>query len=64
MVVSYLFDKVNTLLNRTTFHNICRDDGMVLLKVNNSVQEIKYWLAGFQQTVDKAAVNQHLQFTA
>ena len=37
---------------------------MVVSKGKNIVQEIKYWLADFQQTVEKAAGNQHLQITA
>ena len=38
LVASYLFEKYNTLLNRTTYHVIYRDDGLVLFKVNNSAQ--------------------------
>ena len=29
-----------------------------------SAKEVKYWLKKFQQTVNKAAGNQHLKFTA
>ena len=36
----------------------------MVFKVNKSIQEIKYWLDEFQQTVDKASGKQHLQFTA
>ena len=64
MVASYLFDKFNTILNRKTYHIIYRVYGMVVLKVKNIVQEIKGWLEEFQNTVDKTAVKQHLQFTA
>ena len=47
----------------TTYHGIYQDDGLVVFKEKKSVQEIKYWLVEFQQTVEKAAGNQHLQFT-
>ena len=36
----------------------------MVFKGKKSVREIKDWLDEFQQTVDKAAGNQHLQFTA
>ena len=45
-------------------HNIYRDDGLVVFKGRKSVKEIKDWLVEFQKTVNKAAGNQHLQFTA
>ena len=51
-------------MNRTTYHGIYRYDGLVVPKGNNSIQEIKYWLVDFHQTVDKAAGNQYLQFSA
>ena len=37
---------------------------MVVFKGKKSVQNIKNWLVEFQQTVEKGAGNQHLQFTA
>ena len=37
---------------------------MVLFECNNKVQEIRYWSNSLQQIVNKAAFNQHLQFTA
>ena len=49
---------------RTTYHGIYWDDGLVVFKVNKSVQEIYKNLAEFQKTLDKSAGNQHLQFTA
>ena len=64
LVVSYLFEKSKNLLNRTTYHGIYQYYGMVLFKVNKSVQKINNWLAEFQQKVYKEAVNQNLQFTA
>ena len=36
----------------------------MVFKGKKSVREIKDWLDEFQQTVDKAAGNQHLKFTA
>ena len=64
LVASYLFLKAKTLLNRTTYHGICQDDSMLVFKGKKIVQDIKNWLLGFNQTVDKAVGNQHLQFTA
>ena len=58
------FIKSKTFLKRTAYHSIYRDDGLVVFKENKSVQEINDWLADFQQTLDKAVGNQHLQFTA
>ena len=37
---------------------------MLVFKGKKSVQEIKYWIAEFQKTVDKALNNQYLYFTA
>ena len=36
----------------------------MVFKGRKSIKEIKYWLDEFQKIVDKAAGNQHLQFTA
>ena len=63
LVTSYIFEKSKTLLNRTTYHGIYQYDGLVVFKRNRSVKEIKDWLEKFQQTVNIAAGNQHLQFT-
>ena len=59
-----LFEKDKHLLNRATSHNIYWDEGLVVLKGKNRVQDIKIWLTQFQQTVNKATGNQHLHFTA
>ena len=64
LVASYLFEKSKAHFHPTIYHRIYRDDGLVLLKSRKSVKEIKDWLDEFQQTVDKAAGNQHLQLTA
>ena len=37
---------------------------MVVFKANMSIQDIKDWLKDFQHISEKAAGNQHLQFTA
>ena len=64
LVVSYLFVKAKAHFYPTIYHGIYRDDGLVVFKGKKSLKEIKDWLDEFQQTVDKAAGNQHLQFTA
>ena len=63
LVASYLFEKAKAHFHPTIYHGIYRDDGLVVFKGKKSVKEIKDWLDEFQQTVDKAAGNQHLQFT-
>ena len=63
LVVSYLFEKSKTLLNRTTYHSIYQDCDMSVFKGKKSVQDIKNWLVKFQQTLNKLAGNQHFQFT-
>ena len=64
LVVAYLFEKANTLLKRTTYHGIYRDESLVVLKGKKSIKEIKHWLVEFQKISDKELGNQHLQFTA
>ena len=63
LVASYLFEKAKLHFHPTIYHGIYRDDGLVVFKGKKSVKEIKNWLDEFQKTVDKAAGNQHLQFT-
>ena len=48
----------------TIYHVIYRDDGLVVFKGKKKASEIKDWLEEFQKTVNTAAGNQHLQFTA
>ena len=36
----------------------------MVLKGNKSAKEVKYWIEDFQKTVNIAAGNQHLKFTA
>ena len=64
LVASYLFGKSKAHFHPTIYHGIYSDDGLVVFKGRESVKEIKEWLEEFQKTVDKAAGNQHLQFTA
>ena len=64
LVESYLFEKARVHFHPTIYHGIYRDDGLVVFKGKESVKEIKDSLDEFQKTVDKAAGNQHLQFTA
>ena len=64
LVISYLFEKVKAKFYPTTYHVIYRDDGMMVFTGNKSAREIKAWLEEFQQTLNKVAGNQHLQFTA
>ena len=40
------------------------NDGLVMFKGKKEVQDIIYWLGGFQHIVNKAVEHQQLQFTA
>ena len=64
LVASYLFEKAKANSHLKTYHGIYIDNGLVVFRGNNNAREIKDWLEEFQQTVNKAARNQHLQFTA
>ena len=64
LVESYLFEKSKANFHQTTYHGIYIYDGLVVFKGNKSAREVNYWLEEFQQTVNKAARNQHLQFAA
>ena len=64
LVASYLFEKATANFQPTIYHGIYRDDGLVVFKGKNKASEIRDWIEDFQKTVNKAAVNQHLQFTA
>ena len=61
--MSYLCEKFKANFHPTTYHVIYIDDSLVLFNGKNNSKEIKDWLEEFQQTVNKAAGNQHLQFT-
>ena len=63
LVASYLLEKAKAHFYPTIYHRINRDDGLVVFKGKKGVKDIKDWLDEFQQTVDKVAGNQHLQFT-
>ena len=47
LVSSDLFENSKTLINRTTYHCIYRDEGMLVFKGNERVQDIKDLLAEF-----------------
>ena len=64
LVAYYLFERTNALLNQKIYCGIYRYDGLVALKGNKSVKEIKYWLEDFQKIFNRATNNQHPQFTA
>ena len=64
LFASFLFEKSQEHFSWTIYHSIYHNDGMVVFRGNNKVQGIKYLLEEFQQTVNKAEGNQHLQFTA
>ena len=64
LLASQLFEKSKANFHLTTYHIIYRDDGLVAFKGNKSTIWIKYWQEKFQKTANKAAGNQHLQFTA
>ena len=63
LVASYLFEKAKANFCPTIYHGIYRDDGLVVFKGKTKTSKIRDWLEEFQQTVNKAAGNQHLQFT-
>ena len=64
LVASYLSGKAKANFHPKTYHGIYRDDGLVVFTGKKSAREIKDWLEEFQKTVNKAAGNQHLRFTA
>ena len=64
LVASYLFERYKALLNPATYHDIYQYDVLVVFKGKKSINKIKYWLEDFQKKVNRAAGNQHLQFTA
>ena len=63
LVAYYFFEKAKANFHTTTYHKIYRYDGLVVFTGKKSAIEIKYWLETFQQTVNKVAGNQNLQFT-
>ena len=64
LFASYLFEKAKANFRLTVYHGIYQDDSLVVFKGKKKASEIKYWLEEFHQTVNTAAGNQHLQFTA
>ena len=64
LVVYYLFEKSKANFRPTIYHGIYGDAGLVVFKGKKKASEIKDWLEEFQQTVNTAAGNHHLRFTA
>ena len=64
LVASYLFEKAKPIFHPTIYHGIYRDDGLLVFKEKRKASDIKDWLEEFQQSVNMAAGNQHLKFTA
>ena len=64
LVASYLFEKAKPIFRPTIYHGIYRDDSLVVFKRKKKTSQIKDWLGEFQQTVNTAAGNRHLKFTA
>ena len=64
LVASYLFKKSISIFRPKIYHSIYRDDGLMVFKGKKETSKIKYWLEKFQQTVNLAAGNQNLKFTA
>ena len=63
LVASYLFEKSKANFSPTIYHGIYRDDGLVVFKGTTKASDIRDWMEEFQETVNTAAGNQHLQFT-
>ena len=64
LVDSYLFEKSKPIFRPTIYHGIYRDDCLAVFRGLKKASEIKDWIEEFQQTVNTAAGNQHLKFTA
>ena len=64
LVASYLFERAKPIFRPTIYRGIYQDDGLVVSNGKKKASEIKYWLEEFQQTVNTAAGNQRLKFTA
>ena len=64
LFASYFFEKAKLNFCPTIYHGIYQDDGLVVFKDKKKAIEIKDWLEEFQQTVNTAVGNRHLQFTA
>ena len=64
LVASYLFEKSKLNFRPKIYHVIYQDDGLVVFKGKKKASDIKDCMEEFHQMVNKAEVNQHLQFTA
>ena len=63
LVPSNRSEKSKLNLRRKNYLIFNHDDGLVVFEVKQKASVIKDWLEEFQQTMKKAAGNQHLQFT-
>ena len=63
LVASYLFETSKTHFCHNTYHGLHRNDGLVAFKGKKTVLDIIDRLGGFRKIANKAAGNQHLQFT-
>ena len=60
LVASYLFEKSKENFRLTIYHGIYQDDGLVFFIGKKRASEIKDLFEDFQQMVNTAAGNQHL----
>ena len=64
LVASYLFEKAKSNFHPTTYYVRYSDDVLVVFTGKKFARNVQDWLEDFQKTLNKAAGNQHLQFTA
>ena len=64
LIASYLFEKAKANFRPKIYHGIYIYDSLVVFKGKKKASKIIDWLEEFQKTVNKAAGNQPLQFTA
>ena len=64
LVASSPFEKSKANFHPITYHRIYIDDVLVVFTGNRSKKYFKDWLNKFQKTVNNAAGNKYLQFTA
>jgi hypothetical protein len=67
LAMSYILNEVEvktTLLDRTGYFQIYRDDGIAIFPGKYNYQDLNEWLFDFQEEVNEIAGNDYLQFTA
>ena len=55
LVESYLFERAKAFFHPTIYHQIYRDDGVVVFNGKRNASNIRDWLEEFQKTVNKSA---------